>query len=127
MPYHTAENVIDVLVLTFVDINPVKQAQRSLHHLSKVFTDALEPIVIVDLEGRIVDLNDEVVRSYGWTHDDLLDQPVSKMARRTDRRLLEEQLEQCRKGETIRGVESRRNRQKRPGTQRAPNVVSAHR
>jgi len=69
MPYRTAENVIDGLVLTFVDINPVKQAQRSLHHLSKVFTHALEPIMIVDLQGRIVDLNDEVVHSYGWARD----------------------------------------------------------
>jgi PAS domain S-box-containing protein len=68
----------------------------------------LEPIVIVDLQGRIVDLNDEVMRSYGWMRDDLLDQPVSKMAPRSDHRLLGERLEQCRKGETIRGVESRR-------------------
>ena len=39
--------------------------------LFKVFADALEPIVIVDFQGRIVDLNDEVVRNYGWTRDDL--------------------------------------------------------
>ena len=49
-----------------------------------------------------------MVRSYGWARDDLLDQPVSKIAPRTDHRLLEERLEQCRKGETLRGVESRR-------------------
>jgi two-component system CheB/CheR fusion protein len=108
MPYRTAENIIDGLVLTFVDINPVKQAQKTLRRLSKVFTDGLDPIVIVDLQGRIVDLNDEVVRTYGWTRDDLLGQPVSKMVPRTDHHLLEEQLEQCRKGETIRSVECRR-------------------
>ena len=61
--------------------------------------------MIVDLQGRIVDLNDEVVGSYGWTRDDLLDQPVAKMAPRTDHRSLEERLEQCRKGETIRRVD----------------------
>jgi PAS domain S-box-containing protein len=61
--------------------------------------------VIVDLQGRIVDLNDEVVRSYGWTRDDLLDQPVSQMVPRADHRLLEERLDQCRKGETIRRVD----------------------
>ena len=67
--------------------------------------DALEPIVIVDLQGRIVGLNDEVVRSYGWTRDDLLDQPVAKMAPRIDHRLLEERLEQCRKGEAVRRID----------------------
>jgi len=64
--------------------------------------DALEPTVIVDLQGRIVDLNDEVVRTYGWTRDDLLDEPVAQDG--PDNRSLEERLEQCRKGETIRRV-----------------------
>jgi two-component system CheB/CheR fusion protein len=108
MPYRTAENIIDGLVPTFVDINLLKQAQKSLRRLSKVFTDGLDPIVIIDLQGRIVDLKNEVVRNYGWTRDDLLGQPVAKMVPRTDHRLLEERLEQCRKGETVRSVESRR-------------------
>ena len=64
--------------------------------------------MIVDLQGRIVDLNDEVVRTYGWTRDDLLGQPVAKMVPRSDHSLLEERLEQCRKGETIRSIECRR-------------------
>jgi two-component system CheB/CheR fusion protein len=107
MPYRTAENIIDGVVLTFVDINPVKEAQKSLRRMSKVFIDALDSIVILDLQGRIIDLNDEVVRTYGWTRDDLLGQPVAKIVPRTDHQLLKEQLEQCRKGETIRSVECR--------------------
>ncbi|HYK60492.1 MAG TPA: PAS domain-containing protein [Bryobacteraceae bacterium] len=59
--------------------------------------------MIVDLQGRIVDLNDEVVRSYGWTRDDLLDEPVAQDG--PDNRSLEERLEQCRKVETIRRVD----------------------
>jgi hypothetical protein len=35
----------------------------------------------------------------------LLDQPVAKLAPRNEQRLLEERLEQCRKGEAIRSVE----------------------
>jgi two-component system CheB/CheR fusion protein len=108
MPYRTAENIIDGLVLTLMEINLVKQAQESLRPLSKVFTDGLEPIVIVDLQGHIVDFNDEVVRSYGWTRDDLLGQPVAEMVPRSDHRLLEERLEQCRQGETVRSAECQR-------------------
>jgi len=37
--------------------------QKTLCYLSKVFTGALEPIVMVDLQGRIVDLADEVMRT----------------------------------------------------------------
>ncbi|HUK32367.1 MAG TPA: PAS domain-containing protein, partial [Vicinamibacterales bacterium] len=108
IPYRTAENVIDGLVLTFVDINAVKQAEKRLHRMSKVYTDGLDPILIVDLQGRIIDLNDEVVRSYGWTRNDLMNQPASMTAVPSERNLLEERLERCRKGETIRSVECRR-------------------
>jgi two-component system CheB/CheR fusion protein len=108
MPYRTAENIIDGLVLTFVDVNPVKQAERSLRRMSKVFTDSLDPTIIVDLKGRIIDLNEEVVRSYGWARNDLLKQPVAMTAPAADRAMLEERLERCRQGDTIRSVESRR-------------------
>jgi two-component system, chemotaxis family, CheB/CheR fusion protein len=108
IPYRTGENIIDGLVLTFVDINPVKQAETRLRRMSKVFTDGLDPVLIVDLQGRIVDLNEEVVRSYGWTRSDLLNQPVSMMAPPAGRGQLAEWLERCRKGEAIRSVEFRR-------------------
>jgi hypothetical protein len=49
-----------------------------------------------------------VARTYGWTRDDLLDQPLAKMVPRSDHRMLEKRLERCRKGETIRSVECRR-------------------
>ena len=104
MPYRKAENMIDGVVLTFVDINPVKQTQKSLRRMSKVFTDALDPILVVNLEGRIADLNEEVIRSSGWTRDDLLGQPVRITAPAAERDLLEERLKRCRQGEPIRSV-----------------------
>ena len=105
MPYRTAENVIDGLVLTFVDINPVKEAQKTLRRMSKVFTVALDPILILDLNGRVVDLNEEAVRSYGFPRHELLGQPVSTIAPKAQRKPLEAQLQRCRDGETQRNVE----------------------
>jgi two-component system CheB/CheR fusion protein len=108
MPYRTADNVIDGLVLTFVDINPVKEAQKSLRRMSKVFTAGLDPILILDLSGRIVDLNDEVVRSYGFSRDELLGQPLTTIVPRWRRKGLEEDLQRCRQGEPLRNIESSR-------------------
>jgi two-component system CheB/CheR fusion protein len=108
IPYRTGENIIDGVVLTFVDINPVKQAEKDLHRMSKVFTDALDPIVIVDLDGKIVDFNEEVARSYGWTRKDLMHQPVTTLIVAAERDVMKDWLERCRKGETIRSVECRR-------------------
>ena len=77
MPYRTAENVIDGLVLTFVDINPVKETQKTLRRMSKVFTVTLDPVLILDLAGRVIDLNEEAARHYGFSRDELRGQPVA--------------------------------------------------
>ena len=108
MPYRTADNVIDGLVLTFVDINPVKEAQKTLRRLSKVFTAALDPIFILDLMGRIGDLNDEVVRSYGYPRQELIGKPVATLVPDEQRKALEALLQRCRDGETLRNIECAR-------------------
>ena len=104
VPYRTADNVIDGLVLTFVDINPVKQAQKGLRRMSKVFIDGPDPIFILDLEGRMIDLNEEVVRSTGWSRDSLAGQQVSMITPPGEQRALAEWLESCRKGGDVRNV-----------------------
>lgn len=70
-------------MLTFVDINPVKQAEKSLRRMSKVYTDALDPIIIVDLQGNIIDLNEEVVR-------------MAMTAPADERPVLQDRLQRCR-------------------------------
>lgn len=105
MPYRTADNVIDGLVLTFVDINPVKEAQKTLRRMSKVFTAALDPILILDLTGHVVDLNDEAVRCYGYLREELCGQSVTALIPRGQRESFQEQLLRCRDGETLRNVD----------------------
>lgn len=75
MPYRTAENVIDGVVITFLDINPIKSAEKSLLRWSKVFLEGPEPMMILELSGRILDLNDEAERVYGWTRQELAGRP----------------------------------------------------
>lgn len=77
-----AYGVIDGQGLTSVDINPIRQAQKSLRRMSKVFTDFLDPMVIFDLENRIMNLNDEMLRSSGWTREELLGKPAGDRAAR---------------------------------------------
>jgi two-component system CheB/CheR fusion protein len=105
MPYRTAENVIDGLVLTFVDINRVKEAQKSLRRMSKVFTDGLDPIMIVDLGGQVRDLNAEAERIYGWQREELLGKSIRVLVPKAQQAHIEERLRLCREGETIRNIE----------------------
>jgi two-component system CheB/CheR fusion protein len=105
MPYRTAENVIDGLVLTFVDTQPLHEAHRRLRRMSEVFTDFLDPILIVDLNSRVVDMNEEAVRTYGWSRDELLGHLVSQILPESHQKIFEEQLQRCREGAIVRNME----------------------
>jgi len=105
MPYRTAENVIDGLVITFVDINPVKSTERSLNRMSRFFLDASEPMIILDPTGHILDLNFEAARTYGWLREELINQPINKIVPEAYQKDLGSKLLGCVAGETVRNVE----------------------
>jgi two-component system CheB/CheR fusion protein len=60
-PYQTSDNIVDGLVLTFVDISAVEEAQgeeRKARALAEAIVGAVrEPFVVVDRERRIVQSN----------------------------------------------------------------------
>ncbi len=62
MPYRTAENVIDGVVITFVEITRIKQAETDAASLCDCFDvivrTAREPLVILDTDFRIVSVNE---------------------------------------------------------------------
>ncbi|MDR3405856.1 MAG: chemotaxis protein CheB [Chthoniobacter sp.] len=105
MPYRTADNVIDGAVVTFVDINAVKVAEKSLLRMSKVFLEGPEPMVLLDLSGRIIGLNDEAVRAYGWTRHNMLRRPFQVTVTKAGKKIADGGLRRCLSGEAVRNVE----------------------
>lgn len=104
MPYRTATNAIDGLVLTFVDISGLKQAQQELRHMAEVFQEGTDPAIIVNLDGTILDLNDAATASYGYARKDLLGKSLRTImtpGRREEGDIL---LNRCRDGEAIRDL-----------------------
>jgi PAS domain S-box-containing protein len=87
------------------DITERKRAEEALRRMSKVFMNATDPIIIEDLEGRIVDLNAETERAYGWVRQELLGQPVKVLVPLERHEQADELLERCRRGEVVRNVE----------------------
>jgi two-component system CheB/CheR fusion protein len=61
MPYRTARNVIDGLVVTFVDVNRVKQAEtagREARELfESIFSSMREPMIVLDENLHLVQAN----------------------------------------------------------------------
>ena len=78
LPYRTLENMIDGVVITFVDITEIKRADdvlrkaNDLLRLAVVVRDAFDAITVQDLDGRILAWNPGAVRLYGWSEAEAL-------------------------------------------------------
>ena len=96
------------LVGSHVDLTERRKVDARLRKLSTVFMDAADPILITDLEGRVTDMNTEAVRAYGWTPEELIGQSVKTALPPRLHDEAEKRLRQCRDGEPVRNVESRR-------------------
>lgn len=71
MPYRTAENVIDGLVLTFVDIAPVKRAEEAGEtaraYFRSIVNTVREPLLVLDSRLRVVSANKSFYRLFRST------------------------------------------------------------
>ncbi len=61
MPYRTADNAVDGVVATFVDIQPVKSTQASSNLFNSAFQQLPLPMLILDPLGRIQAANAQSV------------------------------------------------------------------
>ncbi len=83
-PYRTIENVIEGVVITFVDVTEMKRAEDSLEQanrqlrLAAIVRDASDAITVQDLEGRIIGWNPSASRIYGWSEEEALTLNVSQ-------------------------------------------------
>ncbi len=73
--------------------------------LETVFRDATDPILIEDLEGVVLDLNDEAVRTYGYSRDELKGRPIKVIVPPERHTQADDLLVRCRNGEIVRDIE----------------------
>ena len=59
-------------LLAIQDISEIANQREMLKKLTDIYLNAPDPILITDLQGMIIDLNDEVVKLYGWSRAELL-------------------------------------------------------
>lgn len=77
-PYRTTENVIEGVVVSFIDITENVQAREALRksndmlRLAVVVRDSNDAITVQDPEGRIMAWNPASARIYGWTEAEAL-------------------------------------------------------
>lgn len=88
------------------EIARLKQVEAQLQRMTRVFMDGADPIVIRDLEGRILDVNCEVQRVFGWTREELIGQRTQHVLPPEWHALADDVLERCQRGEAVRNVEA---------------------
>ncbi|MFC1565265.1 CheR family methyltransferase, partial [candidate division KSB1 bacterium] len=75
IPYRTVDNVIDGVVITFVDITQLE----SLRRLATVVMDSNDAITVLDPKGNIKAWNKAAERLYGWTETEALEMNIREV------------------------------------------------
>lgn len=87
------------------DITQQKKAESETRRMSKVFMDSSEPIILEDLEGTIIDCNNEAVRTYGFKREELVGKPIKTLVPDKFHGDADNLLRRCIAGEDVRNVE----------------------
>jgi two-component system CheB/CheR fusion protein len=104
LPYR-AKSRVEGVVLSLIDIALLRETEKQLGLMSKVFMDSADPIIIEDLSGRIIALNAEAERVYGWNRSELMGKDVETVIPPEERERSTDLRQRCRRGEGIRSRE----------------------
>ena len=107
MPYRTAENVIDGVAMTFVDVNKVKQADK-IRRLATVLEDSNDAVMVLDLKGNILAWNKGAQQMYGWTEAEVLKMNIRQLVPEDKLKDLNALIEKIARGESIKSFKSQR-------------------
>ncbi|MEI6268837.1 MAG: CheR family methyltransferase [Methylococcaceae bacterium] len=102
LPYRTLNNIVEGVVITFVDITEAVKAREALRRLAIVVKDAHDAIIVLNLKGHVLAWNPGAFRLYGWTEaealtmniktwipKDLLDDTLTQLYHLSTHRILE--------------------------------------
>jgi two-component system CheB/CheR fusion protein len=70
LPYRTSTMTMDGVVLSLIDISPLKVAEAKLQHLSAIVRFSGDAIIGKDLEGRIISWNRGAEEMFGYSAEE---------------------------------------------------------
>lgn len=87
-----------------------KLAENEIKKLSKVFLDGTNPTFIEDLNGNILEMNNEAVNIYGFSREELVGKSIKLLVPLEKHKKIEELIKLCLEGKLVRDVEGLRKK-----------------
>jgi len=82
----------------------INNTNNSLYNV--IFQDAVDPMIIEDLNGIITNMNYEAERTYGWRKEELIGLSINTLVPKNYHEQTEKLFSLCLSGKNVRGVES---------------------
>jgi two-component system CheB/CheR fusion protein len=99
--------VIDGVVLTFVDINKLKQINE-LNRLATVVIDSNDAVTVQGLDGNIVAWNKGAEQMYGWSEAEALEMNIRQLVPKGKIKEMDEFTKKLKTGVNINSFETQR-------------------
>lgn len=113
LSYRISATALDGVVLSLIDISPLKKAEARLRHLSAIVESNADAIIGKDLEGHIVSWNRGAEAMFGYSESEVIGRDTRFLYPRDSAEQFDEVLAAIRSG---RSVTQERQRQRRDGT-----------
>ncbi|MDY6948822.1 MAG: PAS domain S-box protein, partial [Pseudomonadota bacterium] len=100
-PYRTVDNVIDGVVITFMDITARKRHEELSAHLAAIVESSQDAIISHDFEGTITSWNAGAEAIFGYTAAEAIDQPFSILIPPDESDDVPQMLDKVKSGERV--------------------------
>ena len=76
VPYHTRDSILDGLVITFLNVDKLKKAERKLNtseaKLRATFNRSFQIIAVLDFKGKLAELNNTAAETFKAVNNEIL-------------------------------------------------------
>lgn len=107
-PYRTADNRIEGLVVTFIDISEHVAAEKQSRRLDTLLRDSNDAITVLDPDGRITEWNHGAEQLYGYTAAEALQMTIFDLIPPKNHTEMKHLFNRAVKGEAIPSFDSTR-------------------
>jgi two-component system CheB/CheR fusion protein len=115
LPYRTTENRIDGLVVTFIDVNQIKEAEMELlksaresRLLAAIVRDSNDAITVQSFDGKILEWNYGAETAYGYSKREALEKNIADLMPEDSKEGWAAVVKRIARGEPVKSFKTRR-------------------